>query len=144
MPRDEIQTGNPGGVSNRPAQRRDDNLAADFTCAPRASGNYLLRPMRNIPALLSATCGFFAFLIALSGLIAAKYGGPMHDYLTLEICLGFLVGVLACLLAVTGGLWWLARPAAGGLPWAAAGLVGGATAAFVAFAAYAEALSYGC
>jgi hypothetical protein len=126
MPREEIQTTNPGGVRDQLARPASDEALMNSDCAPSIPDLRMPLPNRNVPAVASFACGLLALLFSLSGYVV-ECSRPLwlarvlaHSPVGSEAAvLLALAGLLLGGFGIVERLWY---PSAGGLPWALSGL----------------------
>jgi hypothetical protein len=143
MGRDEIQAGNPVGVSNRPASCAERVAAEDLDYGQSLVSRPLVKRQGNTPALLACYSGGSALLLGAACLMAI--GGPRWSaWLVnpLPLWTSGLLGVLAFPLAIGGIHLRCREPNAGGTLLALIGMIAGGLAILVAcLAAFAQAIA---
>jgi hypothetical protein len=146
---DEIQTGNPGGVSNRPVSRIADCYAQGDPYDRLLSGALLLPRRINVPAYLSCVWGVLAVALVLAGLFAQHYElrwvGSLCVYVSAAAWFGSLLGVPVFCLGIAG-MHPKSLQGTGGFLCACAGVVLGVCALLGAVALFLEPMSHitGC
>jgi hypothetical protein len=143
MDRDEIQTGNPGGVHNRPAPRIA-GCSPDEGAYDRLHGDAFVRRRINVAASLSCVWGTFAVGLVVVGFLVQHYEPhwlePLWIHLRAAGWFGSLLGLPVFCLGVAG-----ARTktvdVVGGFLWACLGMLLGLSAMFGAVVLFFEPMS---
>ena len=127
MSRDEIQTGNPGGVSNQPAQRPDEVRAANRNSGLPIPDLRMPLPRRNVPAVLSCVSGLLALVYAVCSYSAVTYSPRWLASILEPVPIDFGIAALlvgaALILGIVGIIRRFRYPTAGGLIWAFSGII---------------------
>ena len=151
MSGENVQTGNPGGVSKTAAPKSIDS--DDYSkMQPMDAMPPLNAVQGNLPAGLAFGCGTLGVALVLAPCAvffkpsSLAIGNGLAMLLFFGGCFGALLGLAACPLGLWGIVRRLARPASGGYGLALTGLLTGALAviaAIVAFCAmYIEAMAF--
>lgn len=138
MLRDEVQTGDPGGVRNRPGQSGDHSSLEHLNSRNFRLDQLLMWPSSNVPCLLSC-CGGACALLILGGLWVASGIAPFPQPGSLDP-IWFMascgIAIISYLLGVVGFFRAIFDKTGRGVLWAILGMATGMLTAMVACEAF--------